>query len=100
MTPGSGVWIWLTFGVVQVIITVSAAALWLRGPRERGRLEAAVLVTAGILLLIANGAWFWTGGPEGLSPIGMRGGLLGARLSMVTAAEVALLGFLVLVRRS
>lgn len=91
---------WLAFGAIQAVVLVMGGVFVYRAPRaERVVGGASIFVVAGLLLVLLNAAWFWTGGPAGESLIPMRGGVLGAGLSLVTGAEVALIGVLALVRR-
>lgn len=84
---------WAAFGVTQIILAVMGAAFLYRARRDGGVAgKTSILVAAGGLLVLANAWWFATGGPDGESFIPMRGGALGAWLSIVTGAEVAVLG--------
>ncbi len=83
---------WLTFGVVQLVLVGAALAVLARPARDRGRRAAVIMLAAGSILIVANLAWAVTGGPEGRSPIAMRGGMLGFWLSLATGLEVGLLG--------
>ena len=84
---------WATFGVTQVILlTIGGYALYRARSVGKFAGKAWILVVAGALLVLANLWWFATEGPQGASFIPMRGGVLGAWLSIVTGVEVVLLG--------
>jgi hypothetical protein len=90
---------WATFGMVQVLILASAIGLILRLGEEGRSHSWLVLVVLGVLLAGANLAWVATGGPLGRSPIGLRGELLGAWLSLVVGVEVVLVALVALLRQ-
>lgn len=84
---------WATFGVMQAIILAMGGAFLYRARRnEEVAGNASILMAAGGLLILANAWWFATGGPDGHSFIPMRGGVLGAWLSVVTGAELFSIG--------
>lgn len=84
---------WATFGVIQLIVVTTGALILYRVRSVDGLAgKASIMVAAGGLLVLANVGWFATGGPHGDSFIPMRGGVLGAWLSIATGVEVALLG--------
>lgn len=89
---------WLTFGAVQVLILAFAIGAVMRLGEAGGPYGWLVLVVLGVLLAGANLAWLATGGPMGTSPIGLRGGLLGAWLSMIVVIEVVLVALIALLR--
>lgn len=84
---------WATFGVMQVILLAMGGAFLYRARRNEGVAgNASILMAAGGLLILANAWWFATGGPDGDSFIPMRGGVLGAWLSVATGVELFLIG--------
>lgn len=93
---------WITFAAVQVVVLVMGGVVLLRAVQGRRVAGLPILAGAGTLLVLLNAAWLWTGGPAGGSPIPMRGGAVGARLSLLTGVEIALIGAvaLLLTRRS
>lgn len=93
---------WIAFAIVQVVILGMGGVVLLRAARGRRVPSLPILASAGALLVLLNAAWFWTDGPAGGSPIPMRGGVVGARLSMLTGIEIALIGAvaLLLARRT
>lgn len=79
--------------MMQVILLAMGGAFLYRARRNEGVAgNASILVAAGGLLILANAGWFATGGPDGHSFIPMRGGVLGAWLSVVTGAELFSIG--------
>ncbi len=88
---------WVIFAALQVPVIVAGMVVLVRRPHHP-RQSAAVLVGAAAVIALADVAWIATGGMAGESPIPMRGGVLGFVLSLVTAAEIAVLGALLLVR--
>ena len=88
-------WLLLAAALAQVVaVAVAARAIWRR--RERNAVLGAILVAFGAAILAANLAWLATGGLRGRSPIGMRGGMFGYWLSMLTVLEITGLGVLAL----
>ncbi|HEX6129088.1 MAG TPA: hypothetical protein VF071_08725 [Candidatus Limnocylindria bacterium] len=85
---------WLAFVAVQGIVLVAAIVLVRRRGQPGAKWHAPVLIGAGSIVVLANLAWVITGGPAGESFIGMRGGILGFWLSLVTASEILALGLL------
>lgn len=84
---------WAAFAVVQTLVIAMGAAFLHRARQDQGVAgRATLLVAAGALLVLVNAWWFATGGSGGESSVPMRGGTLGAWLSIVTGVEIALLG--------
>ena len=82
--------------MVQVILLALGLVVLYGVRQDKGvGATAAIMAAAGGLLILANVWWFTTWGTAGDSLLPMRGGALGAWLSIVTGAELALLGGMV-----
>jgi hypothetical protein len=88
--------IWAIVAAVQ-LATLVWAALRLRNTPRAHWAGGVVLIAVGTAIIAADVAWIVTGGAEGRSLIGMRGGWFGFWLSLLTAAECLAIGLLVIV---
>jgi hypothetical protein len=96
--PEEVLWILVAVAQLGAVIVVGMVVLR-RPPAPTGWIGAAALLFAALLVLVSSLAWLATGGPDGRSALPMRGGLLGFWLSMLTVAEAAILGILLLRHR-
>ena len=89
--------IWAIVAAIQLAVLVWAAVRLRNTPRAQHWAGGGVLIAVGTAIIAADIGWIVTGGAEGRSLIGMRGGWFGFWLSLLTAAECVAIGLLVIV---
>jgi uncharacterized membrane protein len=89
--------IWAIVAAIQLAVLVGVALRLRNTPRARHWAAGVVLIAVGTVIVAADVAWIATGGAEGRSRIGMRGGWFGFWLSLLTAAECLAIGLLLVV---
>ena len=86
---------WAVVAAIQLAVVVWAATRLHKTARVHWA-TGVVLVAVGAIIVAADVAWIVTGGPDGRSSIGMRGGWFGLWLSLLTAGECLAVGLLIL----
>lgn len=88
---------WAIVAAIQLAGVAWAAVRLRNTPRAQNWAGGVVLIAVGATIIAADVAWIVTGGGEGRSLIGMRGGWFGFWLSLLMAAECLAIGLLLII---